>query len=161
MTITSSKGFILVISTFLLMSISLILTAYWKLLHMQAMRNSLKEYQLQSYFAAQSGIEEAMNEIRQGHDWSTGSFELSPQWEYVSEKTFKKSTTGANPLTHFKLPVTFTVIVSGNPSTDIVTIKSTSFVSSLSGSESVSHTLEAQVVRSLGGEMSILSIKEL
>jgi hypothetical protein len=157
----NSKGFILIISTFLLMSVFLILTAYWKILQIQGTKNSIKEYQIQSYFAAKSGIEEAISEIRQGHTFAFGTTDLSPQWEYVAPNTFKKSTIGPIPITHFKLPVTYTVIVSGNPSTDIVTIKSTSLVSGISTSENVSHTFEAQIVKSPGGEVSILSTKEL
>ena len=160
---SGEKGSFLLIAMLTVLILSLISLFYWQMLSMLAKQKTLKNDSVQAYFAARSGIEAALDEIKNGNAWTQNSTQLSSQWHFVSVSgnatTFYKSTSGSNPLTHFSLPVTFSVTVSGDPSIETVNITSISQVGSNNISPSTK-TLSMKIIRSPSGEINIISTEE-
>ena len=154
------RGSLLVLTSFLLLALTLLCVSYWKLIRAKTITIQLKDSRLKAYTAARAGIEDAINELQLGHSWQQGSLDLSPQWSHVTGNTFFKSTTHSTPLTHFAYPASFSVTVVGDPSSETVNITSVSSVDPHKGHFYKSQ-LKAEVVKSLSGDMHIISLKEL
>jgi hypothetical protein len=157
-TIKSEKGSMLVFASFIFIALTLICFSYTKLIRYKTIMVISQERQVQAFFAARGGIEDALYELKEEHAWDTGG-DLDGQWQHQSGGTFYK-VSGTNPatqLTHFDYPVTISVTVDNSASDGEIDIVSRSEIS-VSGRRFASQ-LKAEVIRSLSGELHIRSIQ--
>lgn len=154
-----SEGSILVLTMFVMMTVAILSISFWEITRMTTRTFFLREKNIQAFYAARAGIEDAIYEIREGNDWQIG--QVSPQWEAFSGDTFMKSTSGSTPITHFSYPATIFVTVSGDPDVGTVNIVSTGEVTSPQESTKIyRRTLSAQVIKSEQG-VFVFEIKEI
>jgi hypothetical protein len=154
------SGSLLIFSSFLILSVSIILVSYWKLVEYRVRMLDLKKNEIRATYAAKSGIEDAIEDLKQNHDWEQGNLALNSQWIFVEGNTFYKSTTSASPLTHFSYPVTFSVTVSGNPDEDMFTIDSKSTIFDETTGRTYTKTAFAKVIKTFNEHFEIIDMKE-
>lgn len=156
----SQQGSLLVLTSLLLLCISLICISYWELIRYQTKMVKNRREEIKSFYAARAGAEDAIFEIKLGHDWSVDSFDLSSSWKHVSDHLFLKSTSIPDSLaiSDFGYPVTYSVSVVGDPDTETVNIVSTSEI--YSGGKTYTKRLNVDIVRSVLGDIHVVSVKE-
>ncbi|MCP4050543.1 MAG: hypothetical protein GY730_07555 [bacterium] len=154
------NGSMLVLASFIILLVSMLCVSYWILIRINTTMLILKEKNIQVYYAALGGIEDAISEIREGHPWGNYSQGFSQQWQHLSGNTYYKSSVyGSIPLSNFDYPVTISVTLDGDPMVSTVSIKSVSEIND--NGKTYSKILEATVIRALSQEVHILNTKGL
>jgi hypothetical protein len=152
------QGSILIVSTFIVLIVSLICVSYWMLIRINTKMLVLKERNIQSYYAALGGIEDAISEIRNNQSWGSGD-PFNARWKQVSGQTYYKSNSAGSPapLSNFDHPTTISVTVIGDPSIETLNITCKAEV----GNEDLQYTktLQAHVIKSLSNEVHIIDIQ--
>ncbi|MFC1617342.1 hypothetical protein ACFL2K_03890 [Candidatus Margulisiibacteriota bacterium] len=177
----SKKGSALVLSIFLVISLSIIAISYWKIIEIYAQSIYLRERNLQARQIARAGIEDAIFELLEGNNWVEA--DITPQgwtkaagsnfnrlddilsshgWADVSDNIYYKSTgEGSLNAALFNINSTFSVTVSGNPETSRVDLLSIGEVSSTDDTKSFLTILHSKIIKSPAGEIYTLEMKEL
>lgn len=152
----SERGSVLLLTMFVMLTMALLLMSYWALLRFNVESLHARTHGLRAKYAARAGVNDAMAELKVGNQWVID--DVSNQWQDASGGTFTKSTVAPVPLTGFDYPATFSVTVQGDPSVATVNIVS---VSEVVGSGKVySHEVEANVLRSISGEIFVVDIED-
>ena len=153
-----NRGSLLVISSFLILLITLLSVAYWKVVSNRILLANQKEQSLRAYYAARAGIEDAAYEFLQGNSWDYSSAEISDEWQYLTDRKFFKTNTNSDALDYFEYLVTYSVLVEGDIDNEIVTVNSTSQVRNQSGDRSYSFELQSLMSKSFDGKIIIHSM---
>lgn len=157
----NEDGSILLMTTFLLLFIALILLGYLHIIRYKTKMVTLKQHRIRAYFAARAGLSDAVYELKQGHAWQASNPELSDQWHDGGGATLYKTSQQVPALTQFEYPVTVSVTLTGDPDIERVTLNSVSSVQFSPQSSTRYHAhLELEMVRSLFGEINVMSMKE-
>ena len=158
-----TNGSVLILTSFLLLIITLITISYWKLIQIRLMILTNNEQEIRAYYAAKSGIEDAIYEFKSGHSWSNDPHSgLSNNWQFYSENTFYKTNiNNSSSLTHFNYPTTISVNVIENLEQKTRIITSTAVVKRNTNSQDVfKQSLQAVVIESFNGNQIIKSLKK-
>jgi hypothetical protein len=155
--VKQQDGSILILATFIVLAISMICVSYWILIKVNTKMIFLKEKNLQTYYAALGGIEDAISEFRNGESWGVG-VGFNSRWSHSSGSTYYKSNRPGSPapLPHFSYPVTITVTVVGDPAIETLNITCQSEINT--GNMEYKKTLSANVIRSLSNEVHVVNI---
>lgn len=147
---------------FVLMSLSVLSIAYWKLMTYYAQQINFKERGTQSYQIAQAGLEDALYEIKFGIPWQEANL-AGHGWQLSTGNTYFKTTNNnsLNPTLFNNIAATFSVTVSGNPSEGTVNITSESEIATTADAQSFKRTLYSEVIRSVTGEVFVLKTQEI
>lgn len=153
-----SDGSILLLTLFAITFFATLAVSYWKIIQMNSQIIENQRDHTRAQLAAEAGINDAISEFRAGHAWDID--QVGPQWNRLindTPVTLFKSSTSPIPITNFDYPTTFSVMVSGNPDIDTVTITSVGTVQNrwLSGT---TVTLCAQAIRTPANEVYIFSV---
>ena len=97
------KGSMMLLTFFVFLVVSLITLSLWKLIELRIKLSLNQEQHLRAKFAARSGIEDAIMEIKAGHSWEENNDALNSEWVYVSDDTFYKSNSNSNSLSFFDI----------------------------------------------------------
>jgi len=152
------KGSLLLLTTLFLLTVALLLGSFWGVLRINIRSAQIRENELRAYYAAQGGVSEVIDELRQGHHWNvTGG--LGPQWVHASGATFYKSTIAPTPLTSYDYPVTISVTLAGDPDVEKTQVTS---VGSIKGTDDqvYSRTVVVSIVKTLSGEVALITGSE-
>ena len=154
---SKNRGFVLLVVSFVFLVVSLLVVSYLRMVHYQTSSFSPQAGHLQAYEAAKAGVEDALYELKQGAAWPTGAADV--QWASVSGNTLQKSTNNpSHPLTHFDLPVTYSVTVAFESGTSgTINIISSSVVGS---GTTFASQIAAKAIRTSGAKMYLLEMKE-
>lgn len=157
----NEQGSALILTIFVILTLSLLCISYWKLIEIQTENVYLKEKKLQAYQLAKAGIEDALYEVREGNSWEEGVL-ASNGWTKATANTFLKSSI-LNSLDPnlFNYPATFTVTVTGDASIGTINIMSTGEATPTESEKSITTTLQAYAVKTYAGEIYILKLEEI
>ena len=156
------NGSMLILTFFVFLVASLITMSLWKLVTYRTKITLNHEQQLRAKLAAKSGIEDAILEIKQGHEWAENSDEISSEWIYVSDNTFYKSNSNPNSLVFFDYPVTFSVSIDESITDNTFTITSSASVKINDNSDRLFlSSYQAKVLKSFSGELLVLELAEI
>ncbi|MBT5954297.1 hypothetical protein HOG98_06210 [bacterium] len=153
----------MILSVFVLLSVSILCISYWKAIRIGTQSAYVKKKEVQAYFAARSGIEDAISELKQGFSWVSGNVNLSEQWVSSGSNTLYKSTIAPTPLTHFDYPCTYSVTIIGDPSTGTLNFTSIGYVGNPITENSTltfKKELQGQMILSVSNEIHVIELTE-
>ncbi len=156
---TFSNGSILLLTVFVVFTMSTFALGFWKLVLIQLDNLAHEKLRMKAEYAARGGIEDAIYELKRNEGWTAGR--LDPQWHHdgaAPASQFYKSTVAAdNPLTHFDSPTTISVQVDGDLSVGTVNVSCTATVMSATNTANFSiQRVTADVIAAVSGRMYVV-----
>ena len=156
------KGSMMLLTFFVFLVVSLITLSLWKLIELRIKLSLNQEQYLRAKFAARSGIEDAIMEIKAENDWAEDNDALHSEWVFVADDTFYKSNSATDSLTFFDYPVTFSVTVTDGDEDYTYDIISNASVKYNEESDKIYYsTYQATVLKSFNGEIMVLDLIEI
>tara|TARA_E500000178_G_C16981649_1_gene736090 strand:+ start:807 stop:1346 length:540 start_codon:yes stop_codon:yes gene_type:complete len=156
------NGSMMLLTLFVFLVVSLITISLWKLIEFRIKLSLNQEHHLRAKYAARSGIEDAIIEIKAGNSWVEGSTDISSEWTFLSDNTFYKTNSNDDSLTFFDYPVTFSVTLNDGNEDNMYSITSTGAIRRNDASSSIFYsTYQATILQSFNGEILVLDLKEI
>jgi hypothetical protein len=159
----NNSGNIMILSIFVLLSVSILCISYWKAIRIGTQSAYVKKKEVQAYFTARSGLEDAISELKQGFAWVSGNVDLSDQWVASDSNTLYKSTVAPTPLTHFDYPCTYSVTIIGDPVTGTLNFTSIGYVGNPiteNNKLTFKKVLQGKMILSVSSEIHVIELKE-
>ena len=154
------QGSILVLSSFICVAVALISLSLWKLLEYKSGLNEQKKHAVRAELAARAGLEDALFELSQGHEWEFNGGGLSPDWEFGDTTSFFKTNQTPDVMAFWPYWARYDVEVLGNIENEPVTINATGTVRVQAETLAYMHAMQARVSRSFYGDIHMHSLVE-